>query len=385
MKLLLQLPRLPFSVAFDILFRHGGFAAFVDAHPDRQEGLYQFWRLFFVSSSVGKLHPETMGQWVEVMCVCHIVQSLPHPAHAIYLLRPIRREIPESSAAWGIAGGRGNQLMCPETLVRAMKLFIPVTAGSNPPVLLQREWFWVADFRVRRSLSEWLLLADEVISSHVFTKHWWMQQREGPFFLLGAAANANMGSVIECLAMREAECMKGRTHRKETLKMEKDIQHKLSKKNEMRAPESGKSKASSREPPKTAHAPSNQRSIDERKRMAPPAPKEKPPTPSHAQKQEIISRVIAYCTLQISVLSQASRALASMDVSTLDHRFKHIACLVVSLGCLHPRIKWRIRKALHDVAFHTGRSTWDIERELYRWAYRRDSLPLEKLVRFSTL
>ena len=375
-QLLLLLPRLPFAVAFDILFAHGGFAAFEDAHScSTEEARYQFWRLFFVSSPVGKLYPARIGQWVEVMSISHVVQSLAHPAHAVYLLRPVVREIPESVAAWSVAGGRGNQLPNPETLIRAMKVFVPRRVND----FLQREWFSVAEMRARRSVEGWRAFADEVVQNHTFTRWWWNGQKEGPFYLMNDP-EPTMGGTITTLARSEMTRLRCALHRKETAK----AVHKLRRDRERRewlesqAEEDAKKRLAelerkaaggTKKKQKLSAAPSSSSS-----HSSSAAPK--PIALSSATKHEIKRLTELGHAKHVSILEQVTRALASMEVT--DKHFTHVVCLIVSLGRQHPRIRWSMRLALHKWA--KGCSVWEVERQLYRLMYRRDAEPLQKLV-----
>jgi hypothetical protein len=360
--MLLRLPFLPFSISFDIMFRHGGFAAFAGAHGGGEEAMYQFWRVFFVSSPIGKIYPARIGQWVEAMCACHAVQCLHHPAHAVYLLRPMRHEIPESVASWAVAGGRGNQTMRPEFLVHAMLAFLP--AAEYQP-LLQREWFRVEEVQIRRSVRGWLRFADEVISNHFFTRYWWSGQKEGPLLhLLGEEQGSTMGRVIVALAQRETLGLKKGIMREETDKM-------------IRAKEIKEWRASL-EKQKTETVAKKERGKAPKKQEK--ASKSPCTTLSTANKQEIERLTHTCYTQQTSILARSRAALSSMRVVTLENNFRRVLCLVVSLGHKHPRIKWNIKLALHEVALEkTGRSTWDIERELYRVMYSQEYDPLKKL------
>ena len=375
MQLLIQLPRLPFSVAFDILFRHGGFAAFADAHGNK-DTIYQFWRMFFVSSPVGKLRPKTIGHWVEVMSICHIVQSLPHPAHAVYLLRPMCHEIQESVTAWAIAGGRGNQTLPPEILITAMKVFLP--SGHQP--LLQREWFWVSDVYPKRSLHDWFQFAEEVMQNHFFTRDWWERQREGPFYLLdssGAKAQRDtMAGVIMRLALREKLFLKKSIAREETAKMTKTVLKKRAmreleearlnqKSNGTQGFKQTKGKpqqlASSHMPGKATHTKQS-------------SPKES--LLSAANKQEIDRLTDIRYTEHMSTLTQVRSTLSSMPVSTLDDHFGRVLRSIVQIYSKFRRIKWNVKLAVHQVASDTGRSTWDIEREIHCAVLKLHSEPV---------
>jgi hypothetical protein len=382
MQLLTRLPLLSFSAAFDILFRYGGFAALVDAFGGGEEAMYQFWRIFFVSSPIGKINPVRVSQWVETMCTCFIVQSLEHPAHAVYLLRPVRHEIPESVSAWAVAGGKGNQLLRLETLVTAMFVFLPMDEARLPS-LLQHEWFTLQEAYTKRSARGWLRFADEVICNHFFTRYWWMQQKEGPFYLLPReASGTTMGRVILWLAKRETLGLKRWITREEVAKMTRQLE---------RAKETKEWKVSREEhtlmeKQKATLRKKNPKQKTEHAAAAQPKGKPRPHTTtslSLANRAELERLTLIRFTKQMSILAQAKSALASMQVTTMENNFRRVLCLVVSLGHQHPRIKWSIKLALHEAAFETGRTTWDIERELYRLMYRRDTDPLAKLVRLS--
>ena len=391
-QLLLLLPRLPFAAAFDILFAHGGFAAFARVHGgSTPEALYQFWRLFFVASPVGKLHPARISHWVEVMCACHVVQSLAHPAHAVYLLRPVVLEIPESVAAWSVAGGRGNQLLDTESLVRAMRVFLP--AGDTG--FLQSEWFSVAEVRKQRSVAGWRAFADEVVQNHAFTRYWWSGQREGPFYLVQSSMSS-MGEMITKLVQREMVGLSNALRREETAKAMQKLKRdrekrkwlagldeadnaKKAKPDSPSTPSSSKAaqgakKKKNPDPPSTFSSPSSNHS------SASPPPKSN--TLSSAAKQEISRLTYLHHTQHISILAQVQQALSSMGSAVFKAHFKHIMCLIVSLGHQHPRVRWSLRQALHKRAAG-GFSVWEVERQLYRWMYRRDVDPLQKLVRLA--
>jgi hypothetical protein len=423
MQLLIQLPRLPFSVVFDILFRHGGFAAFVDAHGT-SEAMYQFWRIFFVSSPMGRLDPSKISAWVEAVCACHIVQSLPHPGHAVYLLRSVRHEIPESVFAWSVAGGRGNQVMSPATVVGAMKVFLQCDRRLLELPCLQREWFCVSELFFPRSIPEWVLYADEVMSNHSFTHYWWNQQKECPFYLLqGAssekASSLSMGKVIKLLVQRETLALEQSLKREETTKMIRALQRKLWKKeqDEIAAAcalekEQARIAAARAKKPKPNGTPINKNhkqlplSTPIRKNSKPlplstpisknpkplplPTPSQskptdtpvnkKPPPLSRANKQEILHLTQSRYTEHTSILAQARSVLSSMQVTILDTNFQRVLGLVVSIGKAFPRIKWSVKLALHMAAIETGRSVWDVERGLYNML-RKDKIqdPLAKL------
>ena len=403
-QLLIHLPRLPFTAVFDILFRHGGFAAFVAIFGGRHdEAMYQFWRMYFVSSPVGKIHPVRIGQWVQVMCACHIVQSLPHPAHAVYLLRPMRHEIPESVSAWAVAGGGGNQLLQPEILIRAMRIFLPT--DNSHPLLLQNEWFWVADVHKKRSLDQWLGFADEVIRDHAFTQHWWEQQREGPSYMLPGFETMQMGTVIARLARREMEGLMRRLLRGETDAMRAQLEEKrrlkqFRKEAEEKKEEERKAAASSSGKKKQSSSSDRKGGKKGKPSSSPPppppsnTPKQHPPaivTPpspsppvivlSQSNKQEIQRLATLRFTRYNSTLMQVKTTLSAANATVLDKNLRRIMSLVVSLSHRYPRIKWSIRLAMHEVAAQTGMSVWDVERALYRLRYRKEADPLAKLMK----
>ena len=347
MNLLSKLPSLPFTIAFDILFRHGGFAAFVDAHHGRvSEASYQFWRVYFISSPAGKLYPSATSLWVEVMCTCFTVQSLPHPAHCVYLLRPVCNDIPESANAWSVA----REVVIhphPETLIRAMKIFL---SGECKTAYLQREWFCVADVCVCRSLEGWLLFAEEVISHHFFTRNWWMRQREGPFCLLSGEM-PKMSDIISYLSKRECAHLMGRLIREETGDAVYANRKKMERKQWLAA-------------------------LPSDKKAAPKAPKSLTPK----EKEEINRLAGIRYTKLISIATTFKLALQNLTDENLTGR---VVYLTAALCNQYPRIKWSLRREFHERMVHI--STWDLERELYRFNNRKDKDALSKLKRMALI
>ena len=274
------------------------------------------------------------------MCACHVVQSLAHPAHAVYLLRPVVLEIPESVAAWSVAGGRGNQLLDTESLVRAMRVFLP--AGDTG--FLQSEWFSVAEVRKQRSVAGWRAFADEVVQNHAFTRYWWSGQREGPFYLVQSSMSS-MGEMITKLVQREMVGLSNALRREETAKAMQKLKRdrekrkwlagldeadnaKKAKPDSPSTPPFNKvsqgAKRKNPDPPSTFSSPSSNHS------SASPPPKSN--TLSSAAKQEISRLTYLHHTQHISILAQVQQALSSMGSAVFKAHFKHILCLIVSLG-----------------------------------------------------
>ena len=95
------------------------------------------------------------------------------------------------------------------------------------------------------------------------------------------------------------------------------------------------------------------------------------PSLSTSSKSEIARLTSIRLSDHTSTLVQVQQALSSMKTKTLSRQFKFVACLIVSLGHLYPRIKWSLRLLLHE-AVAGARSHWAVERELYWVRYRRD-------------
>lgn len=360
MNLLSRLSSLPFTIAFDILFGHGGFAAFVDAHGGRvSEASYQFWRIYFVSSPIGKLRPIATSAWVEVMCTCLTVQYLPHPAHCVYLLRPVSHVVPESVNAWKVAREVAiRQPPCPETLVRAMKLFI--SAKEPFTSHLQREWFCVADVCVCRSLEEWRLFAEEVISNHIFTQYWWTGQKEGPFYLLDGCMPL-MRDVISGLSKRESIHLMSRLIREETADARYVKRRKIEKKEWMAKNEAGSAKGGAVSQPAQSTS-------------------SKPKALTRQEKEEINRLAGIQYTKLVSTVTAFKLALQTLTDEKMTGR---VVRLTAALCNQHPRIKWSIRRDLHERL--VSRSAWDVERELHGYKNGKDKESLTKLQQMALL
>lgn len=434
--MLARLPCLPFAVSFDILFSHGGMDAFIAAHrrtgPRRldarriteggeAEALYQFWRIYFVSTPMGKVYPRSIGLWVDAMSTLHIVRSLRHPSDAIFLLRPEHRAVPESVAAWAVAAACGFQTFPPvEVIVLAMKVLLPRPKPGDAPILLRAEWLWLHDLLVRRTRDEWLQFADEAIASHIFTDAWWRCVALPPCEGTGgggvdgahpvaAGTTMTMGGAMAALARRERETLKDTLRKAETARLLETLAREREKREWRKqlkeaAPEAmgTKKKGKGGGGTQETRAP-----LPSRRGEDPEAGGGKPrgaggkaaaatakgstgkvaaaaaaPSLTPAQKEEVVRLARLRYKEHVSAVQRAKDALRSMSTVALDKNFSPVSRLVAALSAQYPLVRWNIRLAFHGVLFHTGRSNWDIERELFRW--QRDKTiadPLAKLER----
>jgi hypothetical protein len=204
-----------------------------------------------------------------------------------------------------------------------------------------------------------------------------------------------MREMVETLVQRETAGLRGAMRRDETAKAMNKLRRDRERRQWLAEEEARDAKKStapsgSNPPPSplakkpTVPAGSNPSSPSAKKSTVPAAiAPSKPPVLSAVAKREIDRLTALRCTKHASVLAQVRQALASMGDAVFEKHFKHIVCLIVSLGHQHPRICWSLRQALHQRGVDGKRSHWAVERQLYRWMHRRDAEPLQKLVRMA--
>ena len=180
---MLRLDQLPFKCSFDIMFLHGG--------------MNEFQRIFNGKGCFGLYTIFGDTQWTRAISICCAVESLDHPAHALFLLNyPYHPSIPESKRAWDAAWrcclGPDPD---PEMLVWAMRIFSPMHRNTVFPWLRVDEHIMAP----RMSVDEWRALGRKQASNYMFNRWWWHDQVEMPLLenLRG------MEKVIPVLAAQE--------------------------------------------------------------------------------------------------------------------------------------------------------------------------------------
>ena len=150
-----MLKLIPFTCTMDILFRHGGMTGLQRIYPGA-------WLFEFIRRAFGE------SEWSEIVCACHLVFSLQTPAHALYLLHPMDRTIPDSVDAWTVSSRHSDaSWILPvrrDLMIRAMKAFLP--RGKV------YDWLDSSDM-VSRSTEQWVAFALECIYCYRFTARWW--------------------------------------------------------------------------------------------------------------------------------------------------------------------------------------------------------------------
>jgi hypothetical protein len=128
--------------------------------------------------------------WTRAMSICRTVESLDHPAHALFLMNyPYDPSIPESKRAWDAAWkcciGPDPEV---EMLVHAMRIFCPMHSNTVFPWLRVKE-----NLTTPRSVNEWRALGRKQVSNYKFNEWWWRDQVEAPFL---QHAHLSMSKVI---------------------------------------------------------------------------------------------------------------------------------------------------------------------------------------------
>jgi len=318
------LKRLPFESTFDILFRRGGMADLEALFPGK-------WLFRFLGRE------ELRDLWTEIVCALRLVQGLRHPAHALYLLHPVVRSIPDSAAAWAVSSRYSEaEWILPvrrDLLIRAMKVFLP----RDEPVY---DWLDGAELTVRQSPAAWRAMAQRCIDSYRFTARWWATQG------LSWVDGPTMGEAIANAAKEEEARLGTALLRLERIQM---LELKRARRKEKAAKEEaeGKKKEAKR---KTAPY------------VAKLSPNEE--QGAHAQSEQQLAR-------HKQVLQEVRSVLLSdrLPVPLFETALPRVARIVMGLAKQYPKMRWSLKALLHRAAAkRLGLTAWHVERQLCRQA-----------------
>ena len=318
---MLSLPSLPFSCAFDILFRYEA--------------------MDHIESVLGPIMSH--HRWSEIMSACCIVRRLAHPAHALLLLRPPESRIPDSMSAWSVShqmtGFRPPMTLSHGVLIRAMKVFLD---DRSEPF----EWMDASFIKHQTlPLSEWAELARQTVSNYHFEARWWKAWRAESLSIRGEVDESVtwIGTATAQLATGEKETLLDALRKEETDKVLKA-------------------------------------KIEQKKAIAAKRPANKPPLPPRitAVDAECIESVaLKRRDTHLRVLRDVEATLRDMRV--FSDQFPRVASLIVRLGYEYPRIRWSLRLVLHEVAIDV--EDMPVWRALKAMAWRAvDADPLGALV-----
>ena len=307
--MLRHIPRLPFTSVVDILFRHGGMLGLQRVYPGA-------WLFAFVRRTFGEI------EWSEIICACHLVFNLQTPAHALYLLHPVDKTIPDSVGAWAVSSRHSDAYwILPvrrDLMVRAMKAFLP--RGKV------YEWLDSSDIMVLRPTHQWVAFALECIYNYRFTARWWRQ--------VGRLDGDTMGEAIANLARDERARLETALVRAERMEMLRIKREKKEAKNAEGA-----------------------------KRAVKLTVKEEEAACAAAGQQFIRHK---------NLLHEIKTILARRRTFELPLAARRVMCVAKA----HPKILWSLKALFHQIAQGT---TWSIERELCRQTGYHALQPLEKL------
>ena len=302
------LPRLPFMCAFDILFRHGGLASGL-------QRIFPGVRLFeFLKQIFGT------NLWTEIVCACHLVFSLQHPADALFLLHPVDKTIPESVGAWSVSSDHSDApWILPvrrDLMIRAMRAFLP-WGGIY-------DWLDATDLIVERSTQGWVEFAGECINAHRFTSRWWKKQEGITWW-----EHDTMGHAILNVAKEERA-------RLETALVRKERMHLLSEKRTKR-----------------------EMKLEGQEKPVKLTQQEEASAKTDAGQQYIKHR---------NIIKEVKRVLNHKPPTRgFDASFPEVARLVIALAKKYRKMRWTLKAIFHDAAeTRLGLGVWHIERELCR-------------------
>jgi hypothetical protein len=269
--------------------------------------------------------------WDEVSAACKIVRRLDHPAHALFLIRPVDARIPDSVQAWSVSREctDGHPFVSDDILILVMKAILPTAAQA-----VYSPWLDRYDIMTKkRTLREWDAFARETIANCHFTANWWARIKPSGHTWIGAAVCSMADDELAMLA-----------DSLETEEHERTMQAK-------RARREGTQAKSARPLRMTPNEVEVARCNAERRLM------------EHTR-----------------LLRELSGVLETLSTDTFEHRLPRIAACIVCLCRQHQRIQWNIRRALNRYASDLcDMSPWHVERELARHTAAVFFEPLEAL------
>jgi hypothetical protein len=315
------LPRLPFVCAFDILFRHGGIASGLQCAFPSGVALFEFLK-------------QTFGDtlWTEIICACHLVFSLEHPAHVLYLLHPIDKTIPESVGAWSVSSEHSDAPWAlpirRDLMILSMRVFL-----AKGPVY---DWLDSWDLKLKRTTQEWVDFALECIHAHRFTTRWWRTQ-EG----IARWEHDTMGQAIFTTAQDERARLETALLRKERMRL-------LEVKRAKRVGSEGKQR----------------------------------PVRLTVYEEECAKINGEQQFIKYRNLLQELKSILNDKLPTarFDAAMPEVARLVMALAKKYRKMRWSLKAVFHNAAAdRLGYDVWRIERELCRQETYRVLDPLLKL------
>lgn len=334
---MLYLPSLPWQCVFDILFCLGGM--------DHLESVFGRDR---ASVELSKMYYRRRLRWTEVVAACCIMRRLENPAHALLLLCPVDRRIPDSVNAWFASyictGLMPSMTLNKGLLMRAMKIFLK----NGAPAF---EWLDVCCIKYKHfTLDEWRKIAKISIANYHFRDRWWKAWRLDSMSIRGSVNESmnRMGPAVGELADEEKRVLLDALRREE--------KNRIMELKTLQSEKRMKSDPSSKKPP--------------------PKPRISP----------IEARCIEDSAMQshqahLKLLDDVATALGEIRAQVFHSRFSRLASIIVRLGHDYPRIKWSLKFLLHSAAVDKEDApVWATERELCRRA--TDDAPLVVLKEF---
>ena len=265
----------------------------------------------------------------EISMAHTIVGQLDHPAHALFLIRPVEPRIPDSLRAWSVSlrcTGHAISFVSNDVLILVMKSLLPSADMMVYTPWLDRHGIMMG----KRTLQEWDSFVRGVIADHLFTSRWWSR--------VGQFPHTEMGMVVGTMSEKERTLLAS----------------------DLEAEHLGRAM--------------------EAKRVKRTADGKKPLrlTPNEVEMAKCGAE--RHLGEHTRLLKELPDILKGISADSLVRRMHHVAACIVSLCRQHPRIQWNIRYALNwHVNDIVDMSAWHVERELGRHSAAELYEPLEAL------
>ena len=323
-----------FEEAFDIMFVRGGFSRF--------KSCWDFVKTFENPAN---------DRWIQALCLCRLMELLPHPMLGVLLLVPEVRSLQESRDVWKLARECCVAVVDVDIVVRVIRMFCPRVDDQ----VLFGGALRTSQIHEVRSKVDWGAFAKNAADGIAFTGMWWAQEEN-----LGLEG-ADIRAVVVQMSKKEGEMLRFKllAHAKKEM-----LDEKVWKVEKLR---DAKKKPVSAEEKKHEPEVENESVSEPKTKKGKTKDVVKKPTPIRLSNDELkVAESVSQTKTEkhLQVLSTLKKALARTGVAVLEH---DLAGIVTGITTEYPRIKWNLKAALHE-HFKT-QSAWEIEREMhgYEW------------------
>jgi hypothetical protein len=296
-----------FPGIFDTLFVRGGFAAYTAVHGDRD-----------CEKFVEDYETPDNDLTIQAICVCRLIQLLPHPCHALLL---VANDVDVRKAA--------TRCMLRVFDVKVLVLSIRMHCNRKSAVEVW-EMFPVSQMFVKRTRGEWMQFAQKMSRNKCRLEKWWCECAE---------PRGDMRGAIRTMAEREMDRLLANIMhelRTRLLEAKRREQEQKRVKGEFKAMSDGEPKAKKRkQTPRTV-------------------------TVSKTEEKTLLAEAGLEHSKHQSLLAKLDQVLAAKKVCKLGIK---LAGIVGALSRVYPLIKWSLKNGVHQ--FTTKRSPFETEQKLF--------------------